>query len=150
MSTLDPGTHDVPAPHGPATTALRVSLYALAALSAATGLLVDLGGGATLPGMDAVPPTVDGELRFYAPFWLFYGAVAVWVARGLGTRAGWVPALAAVLFLAGLGRLMSHVLVGPPAAMFVPIMVFELVFPAVLLALRARMGGAPAPWAGTA
>jgi len=86
--------------------------------------------------------TADSELRFYAPFWVLYGAALVWVARGLETRRRWVPPLAGLFFAGGLGRLISLLAVGPPHPAFSGLMAIELVLPPVFftlwLALRRR------------
>jgi hypothetical protein len=80
-------------------------------------------------------PTVDSELRFYAPFWVLYGAGLVWVARGLAERLRWVPPLAGLFFAGGVGRLISLAAVGPPHPAFTMLMVIELVLPAVFVGL---------------
>jgi hypothetical protein len=122
-----------------AALVLKASLYFLLLLSLGTGLLVYLGGGATLPGISSVPNTVDGELRFYGPYWIAYGFLCAWIARDLNSRLDWVVAIAAVLFLSGCGRLLSRLLIGEPASMFLPIMIFELVFPAIMLLLKLKI-----------
>jgi hypothetical protein len=122
-----------------AVKGLKACLWFLVALSLVTGGTVYLGGGTTLPSVGSVPPTVDSELRFYAPYWIAYGALCFWVSRDLGARLEWVLPIAVVLFFSGLGRALSLLLVGPPATMFLAIMAFEIVFPLLLLALKARV-----------
>ena len=99
------------------------------------------GGAAMSPPFT---PTADSELRFYAPFWVLYGAVLVWVARGLAVRLSWVPGLAALFFAGGVGRLISLLAVGPPHPAFTMLMVIELVLPGVVLGLWALLRRRPA------
>jgi hypothetical protein len=81
------------------------------------------------------PPTMDSELRFYAPFWGAYGLLLLAVARDLPGTLRWVPGLAALFFMGGVGRAISYIVVGPPHAVFQLLMVIELVLPLLFLAL---------------
>jgi hypothetical protein len=89
------------------------------------------------------PPTMDSELRFYAALWGAYGLVMIAVARDLRARSAYVPPLAAVFFVGGVGRAWSYLLVGPPHPFFIVLMITELVLPVVVIALwlgvRARL-----------
>ena len=91
-------------------------------------------------------PVADSELRFYAPFWVVYGGVLIWTARGLAARMAWVPPLAGLFFAGGVGRLISLIVVGPPHPAFTMLMGSELVLPPLFVALwwaarRGRPGG---------
>ena len=101
-----------------------------------------LSGGTTTS--QPFTPTADSELRFYAPFWVLYGAVLIWVAQGLAARLKWVPGLAALFFAGGVGRLISLLAVGPPHPAFTMLMVIELVLPGVVLGLWALLRRRPA------
>jgi len=89
------------------------------------------------------PPTMDSELRFYAALWGAYDLVMIAVARDLRARSSYVPPLAAVFFVGGIGRLWSYIQVGPPHPFFTVLMVTELALPVVVIALwlgvRARL-----------
>lgn len=121
------------------TVILRVFLSFLFLLALTTGLLMLIVGGISLPGVDSVPITVDNELRFYSAYWLAYGALALWANLKLTERLSYVPLLAGVLLLSGVGRLLSLILVGKPAAMFIPIMSFELLLPPIMYFLYWRL-----------
>ena len=88
------------------------------------------------------PPTMDSELRFYAPFWGAYGIVLIAVARDLMRLGRWVPWLALLFFVGGLGRAISWAITGAPHPFFLFLMTIELVLPPVLIALW-RFGGPP-------
>jgi hypothetical protein len=108
---------------------LRILLWALGASAAAIAVAIFVfGAGATAhafeaafdavagrhPGEGAWPAVMDSELRFYAVLWGAYGLLLIAVARRLEGYGGWVPWLALVFFLGGVGRLLSLLLVGPP------------------------------------
>ena len=95
------------------------------------------------PMSPAWPPTMDSELRFYAPFWGVYGFILVVVARDLAQLGCWVPWLAVLFFAGGLGRAISWIAAGPPHPVFVLLMITELVLPPILIALWRF--GKPAP-----
>lgn len=83
---------------------------------------------------------VDSEFRFYAVFWIAFGALAIDAARNLDTRFHRVPGLLGLFAAAGAGRLVSWAALGPPNPFFVMLLVLELVTPLALgmLWLRAR------------
>jgi hypothetical protein len=56
-------------------------------------------GSAPLDG-----PTVDSELRFYAPLWMAYGAMLIVTASKLKLYLNRVPLLSAVFFAGGVVR----------------------------------------------
>ncbi len=89
------------------------------------------------------PPTMDGELRFYAPFWGGYGVMLLATARKLSRHMGRIPWLAGVFFAGGVGRALSFVTLGPPHPVFTLLMTVELLTPPVfiLLWLGVRRGG---------
>ena len=82
-------------------------------------------------------PTGDSELRFYAPFWTTYGGALIWAARDLTQRHAWVPPLAGLFFVGGIGRLLAFYASGPPTPVFVSLMGIELILPLVLVGLWA-------------
>lgn len=108
---------------GPAATAHASSLAYAAAM------------GAKPPAAVPWPPTMDSELRFYAPFWGTYGIILLLVARALPRRLALVPWLAVLFFAGGVGRAISYAAVGAPDPVFTLLMGIELVLPAVFLAL---------------
>jgi hypothetical protein len=82
-------------------------------------------------------PTVESELRFYAPFWIVYGGLLIAAARDLRRRVQWVLPLSAVFFAGGVGRALAYVQSGPPHPAFVALMAIELALPLVFVALWA-------------
>jgi hypothetical protein len=140
---------------------LQVLLFALGGAAIGIGLMVFLLGAQavnvvqsvfdSITGRTASPqtitPTIDSEMRFYSTLWFSYGVLLIWVAR---TMAQWVARtvfqrmrivliLAAIFFAGGIGRLLSHLLVGAPHPVFTVLMVIELVYPVVLGVLYLRL-----------
>jgi hypothetical protein len=57
--------------------------------------------------------------------------VCFWVARDVGARRDFIPALALVMFLGGVGRALSYALVGEPTSTYVIGCAVELAIPPV-------------------
>ena len=114
--------------------------FTAGAAEAMTNLLA----GGRLTPTPPFSPTVESELRFYAPFWVTYGGILIWVARSLAERLRWVPPLAALFFAGGVGRLIAYFADGPPHPAFIQLMAIELVLPVVFVGLwwRATRNGA--------
>jgi hypothetical protein len=82
---------------------------------------------------EAWPATMDSELRFYAAFWGAYGVLLIYLAWHVRRLGRFVPWLAAVFFLGGVGRALSLAAVGAPHRFFVVLMGIELGLPLVLV-----------------
>jgi len=112
---------------------LKYILYAIAIVVAITGFNVLFGGASAIPGATgATEATVDNELRFFAVFWLAYGVFCAWVARNIEEKYTFIPVIALAFFVGGLGRLLSMLLVGPPASILIPAMILEFIIPIVI------------------
>jgi hypothetical protein len=95
--------------------------------------------GLDYPVTGAWPPTMDSELRFYAPLWGAYGLILIAVTRNVEGMLQYVPLLAGIFFVGGAGRILSYFLVGPPHPFFSLLMVIELVLPIIFLMLWFRI-----------
>ena len=114
---------------------LSIVVFGPAATADASEALFDALTGTNHPKTGAWPPTMDNELRFYAPFWGAYGLVLLHIARHLPATLGWVPPTAALFFAGGVGRAISYAAVGAPHPFFVLLMALELVLPVLFVAL---------------
>lgn len=115
---------------------LKYILYAIALVVAITGLNVLLGGASAIPGaVGGTEATVDNELRFFSVFWLAYGGFCFWVARNIQAQHTFIPLIALAFFVGGLGRLMSMLTVGTPAAVLIPAMILEFVIPIIIYSI---------------
>lgn len=109
---------------------LKYILYAISLVALITGLSVLVGGAAAISGSSgAVEATVDNELRFFSVYWIAYGAFCFWVAKNLQEQKFFIPLIALVFFVSGIGRLISMLLIGPPSNILISVMVLELVMP---------------------
>lgn len=95
--------------------------------------------GLQLAAAYAPAPTLDSELRFYAPFWFSYGLLLLWIARHLPQRFPIVPFVTLVFFAGGLGRLLSMFVVGAPHPSFIMLMWIEILLPIIMMLLYWRL-----------
>lgn len=117
-------------------SALKYILFVMALVTAITGLNVLFGGASAIPGAaGGAEATIDNELRFFAVFWLAYGGFCFWVARNIKVQYGFIPAIAVVFFVGGLGRLISMISVGQPATILIPAMILEFIIPLIIYGL---------------
>jgi len=115
----------------------KIILYLLFAVALVTGLNAVVGGVAAIPGYQGpVDATVDNEIRFFAIFWIGFGILCFFTAKSFDTNRRFVPSIALLFFLSGVGRLASLVLVGLPAFPLIAVMVLELTVPLFMLALH--------------
>jgi len=90
-------------------------------------LAVDAG-----PLTDLGQPNDDSELRFYSVFFVAYGIVLVQTAGNLARHGHRVPILLGLFFAGGIVRLLSLLTIGTPHALFLMLLVFELLLPPLL------------------
>lgn len=123
-------------------SAMGIALLVLALGIDAVILVEDLYDGLIgrqSPPTTDVSPTLDSELRFYAPFWFGYGVLLLWVTQQINQRLRLVPILALLFLSGGIGRVASLVIVGSPHPAFIVLMILELALPPVLLLLYWRL-----------
>jgi hypothetical protein len=117
------------------TVRVLVGLFGVVAIVA--GLVVLVGGPDADAGGEHVGASLDSELRFFNAIWVGFGAFALWQALRGDVPQKTIAVIAAVLFVGGLGRIVSLVAEGRPDTIYVALMVIELCSPALLL-LRPR------------
>jgi len=117
----------------------KVILYLISVVALLTGLNALIGGVAAIPGYQGVfDATVDNEIRFFSVFWIGFGLVCFSTARALDANRRFIPYIASLFFLSGVGRLLSLTLVGRPVLPLVAVMVLELTVPIFILVLHFR------------
>lgn len=95
-------------------------------------------GPSVIPGAVPVNATMDSEDRFYAVFFLAYGAALLWCVQDWQARRREIQLLMAIFFAGGVARLISVAAVGLPNPFFVAMTAVELLLPlAVVWLLRA-------------
>jgi hypothetical protein len=97
-------------------------------------------GPEAIIGGSPVNPTSDGEDRFFAGVFLCVGVALLWCGRDVEHRAAYITALAAAVFVGGIGRLIAVIAVGPPNAFYVAMLGIELVVPPLIVLAARRVG----------
>ena len=117
---------------------LRLLVGLLALVAVVAGAQTVLLGSAVIPDGGAPSASVESELRFYGAWWLGAGLFLAWIARDLERRGGELRAVSAVLFLAGLARLLAWADAGRPHTVFLVLLAFELLLPPLFVVWHAR------------
>ncbi|MBP0590863.1 DUF4345 domain-containing protein [Paraburkholderia sp. LEh10] len=109
--------------------ALQVATVILALVPVITGLVGMMGLGDPLYGKLLLPhdATLDSNLRFYAGVWLGLGLAAFWIAPRIERETALFRALWLMIFIGGIGRLVSLVAVGMPFAPFIGFTALEVI-----------------------
>lgn len=118
-------------------TALRATLFVFGVAVIGISLAHIALGPGVIPGSIPVNATMDSEDRFYAVFFLAYGAAVLWCLRDWRSKRREIRLLMAVFFIGGLARLVSIAVVGLPHPFFVAMAIIELVLPPLVIWLSA-------------
>ena len=74
-------------------------------------------GPSVIPGSIPVNATMDSEDRFYAVFFLAYGAAVLWCLKDWPSKLREIQLLMALFFVDGLTRVISMAVVGLPTSL---------------------------------
>jgi hypothetical protein len=118
---------------------LRRLLYLGGVVATSAGLQTLLGGGKSFPPWRQASAMVESELRFYSAFYVAYGFLMFRTARRADPDPAVVRALAAALFLAGLGRAGAWLTVGKPHPLQRALLAIELAAPPLMIVEQARL-----------
>lgn len=108
---------------------LQITMGMLALIPVASGSLALMGVDDPLYLQDKLPavPILDSNLRFYAGIWLALG-LAMWsILPRIEQHAPVFRLIWGGIFLGGLGRLLSILLMGMPPAAFIAFTVLEII-----------------------
>ena len=94
-----------------------------------TGLITMLGVHDPLYSAAGIPalPVLDSNLRFFGGVWLGLGIAILWLVPRIETETVLFRAIWGAIFLGGVGRLLSILLVGTPPIPFVGFTALELI-----------------------
>lgn len=108
---------------------LQIATGILAAVPVITGMLGFMGLSDPLYSALNLPhdATLDSNLRFYAGVWIGVGLAAFWLLPRIESETTLFRALWLMIFIGGLGRLLSLILSGVPFLPFVGFTVLEIV-----------------------
>jgi hypothetical protein len=117
---------------------LTRTLYVVAAVPIVTGALTVLLGADSVPAPNDAPPNVESELRFYSVWWIGAGLFLIWLAPRIVERTLELRVFCALLFLAGVSRILAAVDTDWPSTGQLVLLGLELVLPVVFVAWQAR------------
>jgi hypothetical protein len=115
---------------------LRAILTLIGLTATLTGIFAVLTGSSGQVGGTQAAPSVESELRFFAAFWIAYGAAALYVAPRAVREIHAVRALALFLFLGGIARAIAWIADGRPNTLFIVLLALELLLPPSMLLLQ--------------
>jgi uncharacterized protein DUF4345 len=72
-------------------------------------------------------PILDSNLRFFGGLWLGFGLAMVWLVPSIERQGVLFRALWVAIFLGGIGRVLSWLVVGAPRKAFIGFTLLELV-----------------------
>ncbi len=111
---------------------LRATIVAGALFIIVVSLLHIALGQTWIPDTMPVTSSLDSEHRFYASLFLMYGLALLWVQRALTARLSVFHFLLLTLFVGGLARIVSALIMGWPHPMYIVLGALELAVPPLL------------------
>ncbi|MGH3715487.1 MAG: DUF4345 domain-containing protein [Micromonosporaceae bacterium] len=121
---------------------LQALVAVIGAVAVLTGVVEVVFGSRLFTGTAPVVADVDSQYRFFASFWLGAGLVALWVVPRIEPAAGPLRLVMGLMFLGGLSRLVSWVMVGVPQPMIITLLALELVVPPIVVFWQSRLAAA--------
>jgi hypothetical protein len=108
---------------------LQICTGLLALIPIATGIVTLLGVKDPLYRPLALPeaPVLDSNLRFFGGIWLGIGLAMLWLVPSIERQGTLFRALWVAVFLGGVGRVLSWMLIGTPPKPYVGFILLELV-----------------------
>jgi hypothetical protein len=94
-----------------------------------TGIITLLGVRDPLYSATGIPalPVLDSNLRFFGGVWLGLGVAILWLVPRIETETALFRVIWGAIFLGGIGRLLSILLVGAPPIPFIGFTALELI-----------------------
>ena len=103
-----------------------------------TGLSDPLYAAMGLPGNGLL----DSNLRFFAGVWLGMGIAMLWLIPRIESQTALFRAIWIAIFVGGIGRLLSMVLIGLPPVPFIGFTILEIVGAPIFIAWQSRISKA--------
>jgi uncharacterized protein YjeT (DUF2065 family) len=109
--------------------ALQIATALLALVPILTGIITMLGVSDPLYASSGVPalPVLDSNLRFFGGVWLGLGLALVWLVQRIESEGVLFRVVWGGIFLGGIGRLLSMLMVGLPPLPFVGFTALEVI-----------------------
>jgi hypothetical protein len=122
---------------------LQVATGIVAVVSVVTGTIGMSGISAPIYASANLPtyPLLDSNLRFLTGIWLGLGLALFWLIPSIERQGTSYRILWGMIFLGGIGRLLSLLFVGKPPVMFVGFALFEVFGAPVFIYWQYRVSG---------
>jgi hypothetical protein len=102
------------------------------------GLATVILGSESVPDAGDPNANLESELRFYSVWWIGAGVFLLWLVPRVGERTRELRVFCALLFLAGVSRLLAVLDTDWPSTGQIVLLVLELTLPVVLVAWQAQ------------
>ena len=125
---------------------LQIASGLLGVIPVATGLLTMMGLSDPIYAAAGLPvhSLLDSNLRFLGGLWLVVGLAMFWLIPHIERETALFRTLWLMIFVGGMGRLLSMAFVGPPPWPFIGFTLLEIVGAPFFIAWQARLAtGAP-------
>jgi Domain of unknown function (DUF4345) len=120
---------------------LQILTTLLGAIPVITGILTMFGLDDPLYASAQLPPNVllDSNLRFFGGMWLGLGLAVWWLVPAIEKRGSLYRILWGMIFLGGIGRVLSMIFAGVPPAPFIGFTILEILGAPLLIAWQYRL-----------
>jgi hypothetical protein len=120
---------------------LQITMAVLGAIPLITGILTMLGLGDPLYASAQIPKyaLLDSNLRFFGGLWLGIGIGMYWLIPNIEKQTALFRALWLMIFLGGIGRLLSMFFLALPPRPFIAFTLLEVAGAPLAVAWQARV-----------
>ena len=120
---------------------LQIATGVLGAIPVVTGLIGMSGLGDPLYSAAGVPSNVllDSNLRFFSGVWLGLGLALYWLIPRIESQTVLFRVIWGMIFLGGVGRVISMLFQGPPPMPFIGFTILEILGAPVFIAWQSRL-----------
>jgi hypothetical protein len=120
---------------------LQILTGLLGAIPVITGMLTMFGLDDPLYASAHLPSNVllDSNLRFFGGMWLGLGLAVWWLVPAIEKRGSLYRILWGMIFLGGIGRVLSMIFAGVPPAPFIGFTILEILGAPLLIAWQYRL-----------
>lgn len=121
---------------------LQILTAILGAVPILTGIIGLFGLSDPIYASASLPANalLDSNLRFLSGVWLGVGLTVIWLIPRIETQTVLFRVLWGMIFLGGVGRLLSMLFLGWPPIPFIAFTVLEIVGAPIFVAWQARLG----------
>jgi Domain of unknown function (DUF4345) len=120
---------------------LQITMAVLGAIPVLTGVITMFGLSDPIYANAGIPAhaLLDSNLRFFGGIWLVLGLALYWLIPRIDTQTVLFRVLWGMIFVGGVGRLLSMLFVGMPPWPFIGFTVLEIVGAPLFMAWQAKV-----------